>query len=199
MKLKVALGVSGLFFGAGSFAQASHVVTPASTNTYVFEAAQGSPDIFNGSTISIDIDTTGSGGILSFSLVDTALDSSPFTSGSVLNESISSATTTDWSGSALIGVAGFQTFSLSGSPDFIAENGEVVTSAPFLPFTPFGHGHKTVDMPAADPFSSGQWIYEAASVPDAAGTFSMTLGVLALMAGVRYCNRPQPVAVRVRR
>jgi hypothetical protein len=173
--LRVALGVAGLL-GLGGMAQAS--VPVELTDTYVFEATGKSTTIFNGSTITID--GKGLNGVSSFSFVDTALSSTPYTSGSTEEDFIINYGPKGWVGgfNVLIPVEPI------GEPD------------PTVDFTATGISMSEVTFKQPDPLATGTWTLEpAVSAPDASSTFPMLLGVLAALAGVHYCNRPRVLAL----
>jgi len=179
MKLSVVLAVSGTFLALAGMAQASGVITPTITDTYVFEASAGQTNIFNGSSVTIsNLGSSGQDGV-SFSLVDTDLRSTPFT-GNEVAAAITSYDTTDWTGSFGADFGPNQ-FTVTGNPDSIDET--------------------TIALGVVlDPLANGTWTYVPVAVPDAASTFPLLLGILALLAGTRYCNRPPvPALARVRR
>jgi hypothetical protein len=169
-KLAIALAVSG-FLGLGSLAHAFIVITPASPDTYVFEAAPGYTTAFNGSTITIAEYPAGPytwDAVTAYDFIDTDLSPTTYSSDNVGYGLVTSYDTTGWVGDFQVTVAPDVTFEATGtSMDLI--------------------GSVSVDPP-------GTWNY----VPDASSTFPMLLGVMAMLVGFHHCNRPRPVLARVR-
>jgi hypothetical protein len=181
MKSTIALTISGLLLGLVDVAHAAGTFSPPPTATYVFTASGDSPNIFHGSTITID--TTGSGGILSedltMSIKDTGLGTTPFTDDQTFAAGTIPYDTTDWVGKVSFD-SGSYDFTISGTPDSIDEQGVATTLDPIVP---------------ADPFAGGVWAYVPAAAPDASSTFPMLLGVLTTLAGVYHRNRPKSVTL----
>jgi hypothetical protein len=179
--LKIAIGVAGLL-GLGGMAQAVVPVEP--TETYMFTAYPDNTTIFNGSTITID--GTGWGGVVSFDFLDSDLGdgSTDYTWGFIKKDWICSYDSTGWSGKfeVLVPLAPIPELASIGSSDF-AE------------FTATGDSMdektKYCGEYYGDPFAAGTWT----PVPDASSTFPMLLGVLAMLAGIHYCNRPPVLAL----
>jgi hypothetical protein len=183
--LQVAIGVVGLL-GLGGVAQAFIVTEP--TDTYVFEATGKSTSIFDGSTITIDKD--GFNGVSAFSFVDTALSSTPFTSGAKDEDFIINYGSKGWAGVFNVSIPLEIEPSIAGAGSI--ERPETVD------FTATGISLSEVTLNQPDPLAVGTWTLEnpAVSAPDASSTFPMLLGVMAALVGVHYCNRPRLALAR---
>lgn len=180
MKFTIALATSGLLFGgSAAIAAGSTGGGDQPYETFQFEAAQGQPDVFNGSTLYIT--NLGSGGQdgVGVVMVDTDLGTTPITD-SFDTSGITSFDSTGWSGEFSFGTGSYE-FTLNGSPDSIDRT----------PIEPTG----------LDPFSGGVWVaINPSPAPDASSTFPLLLGVLGALAGVYHCNRLRiPALVSIRR
>jgi len=182
--LQVAIGVVGLL-GLGGVAQAFIVTEP--TDTYVFEATGKSTSIFDGSTITIDKD--GFNGVSAFSFVDTALSSTPYTSGAIEEDFIINYGSKGWMGAFNVSIPVDVEPSIAGANRI--ERPETVD------FTATGISLSEVTLNQPDPLAVGTWTLEpAVSAPDASSTFPMLLGVMAALVGVHYSNRPRLALAR---
>jgi len=162
-RFTVSLGIMGLFLGLGGLGGSTGL---AQTDTYVFTATAGQNEDFNGSTITVD--GTGANGVSAFSFYDTALSSTPFTSGTVESDAVHSYSTSGWDGTFAVSVAGNLLFATT---------------------TNFNLGLPPVVT------SSGTWAYEPAggSVPDESNTFSLlAAGVGAMVVWLNHIRSKSP-------
>ena len=173
-KLTVALAIAGLL-GLGGMAHAV-VVEPVSPDTYVFEAAPGYTTAFNGSTITIAEFPAGpwpwepaSDAVIGYDFVDTDLNPTTYSSDIVPYNTVTSYDTTGWVGEFDVDVGNGVTFDATGTSMDEYPTGSAVVGG---------------DPP-------GTWTY----VPDASSTFPMLLGVMAVLFGAHYCNRPRVLAL----
>ena len=173
-KLTVALAVSGLL-GLASRGHARIVPAIVSPDTYVFEAAPGYTNAFNGSTITIAEFTYDQShtwdAVSAYDFVDTGLNPTTYSGSDIFGSSlVTSYDMSGWVGEFDVDVGSGVTFDAIGGP---------------------GTSSMSETTLALDPSASGTWTY----VPDASGTFPMLLGVVAALAGVQYCNRPRVLAL----
>jgi len=165
-KLTVLLAVAG-FLGLASVTHAL-VVVPFPAETYVFEAAPGYTTAFNGSMITIDGYPAGpypwepgASYVIGYDFVDTDVSPTAYSSGTVLNDNITSFDTSGWVGDFTVDVGSGITFDATGTS-----------------LDEYSAG-AAVDPP-------GTWTY----VPDASATFPLLLGGLAALAGLRQKLSP---------
>jgi hypothetical protein len=179
--LKVAIGMAGLL-GVASMAHA-YTIVPEPTDTYTFTAAKGFSTDFNGSTITID--GKGPGGVSSFSFFDSALSSTPYTSGDIKADLILAYGSLGWAGVFDVSIP------LGVEPALVGDS--KIEKSDSLQFTATGISLDAVTT--YDPLALGIWTLDpAVGVPDAPNTFLLLLGVLAALTGVHYCNRPLVLA-----
>jgi len=174
-KLTVALAVSGLL-GLASRGHARIVPAIVSPDTYVFEAAPGYTNAFNGSTITIAEFTYDQShtwdAVSAYDFVDTGLNPTTYSGSDIFGSSlVTSYDMSGWVGEFDVNVGSGVTFEAIGGP-----------------------GISSMDATfAADP--PGTWTY----VPDASSTCRLLLGVVAALAGVHYRSRPRVLALARRR
>jgi hypothetical protein len=168
-KLALASSVTALMVVFGS---ATGAVAGSSEYTYSFDASNGYSGTLNGSTVTID--ATGSGGIVSFDILDGA---NSYTTGTLTGVDITGFGSSGWTGSFYVdnlgGISGL-TAEAWGYTDEPAGSLDVYT----------------VDFNSTDP--PGNW-----EAPDEASTLALLLGVVMALAGASgYLRRRCAVARR---